>query len=417
MDEERRAQLRRRHQAFLDLYGVGQAATPEQAREIVRRMAGEFARAGWADVEPSMMRPDAQSMLEDFQDEILAAAAQLGQHSQWDLHAGEFPTGAVNAEVHPLPDAAGLVLISRGLMLAIWEMSKLLVRALPAEAHGTQTQFDFNGPQWADEEARDADVVSLAALLMGHFMVDDPSRAPRVPVPDPLRSKVANGITADCERFVIAHEIAHAIGGDLGHETHSRSSPVGKVQVLARTWQEELAADGLATNLLLTSAGMRSQEPEADRNLTLATAPAGPILLFWLQSTIEPVADTTLDQLTGEKPVDLGLADHPPPRLRKEFTWRTLRAMGVPDEWLLVARYVDAWFKEVAPEVPGAVRAGARMVISGSAAMTRSERRERAQERARRAALAGNRELEQMRQDVYWSTVADGLERGGPSSG
>ena len=417
MDEARRAQLRQRYRAFLDVYGLGQEPTPKQAHAIARSMAGDFARARWGDLDPSDLRPDGQAILEGFQDEILAAASELGHHSEWDLLTGEFPTGAVNAEVHPLPDASALVLISRGLMQAIWEISKLLVRSLPVETSGAQTQFDFNGPQWADEEARDADVVGLAAIFAGYLMLEDTTRAPHLHVPDPARSMVASGITSECERFVIAHEIAHAIGGDLVRETHARPTPAGKIVVLTRTWQEELTADRLGTSLLLTSAGVRSQRPDVDPGLTLASAPAGAILLFWLQSAIEPIADMVLDQLTGDKPVDLGLADHPPPRLRKEFTWRTLRELGVDDQWLVVARYVDAWFKAIAPEVPGAVRAGARSMILGSAARSRVERQERALERARHASLAGHRALEQVRQDAYWSAVADQLEgRGDPSS-
>jgi hypothetical protein len=143
------------------------------------------------------------------------------------------------------------------------------------------------------------------------------------------------------------------------------------------------------------------------------TAPAGAILLFWLQSGIEPVADTVLDQLTGRRPVDFLLADHPPPRLRKEFTWRTFRQLGVDDQWLLIARYTDAWFKPIAPAVQGAVRAGARTLVVRSPAADAIERQERATERAIQAPFAAARAQEEMRQDAYWSAVADEMERGG----
>jgi hypothetical protein len=416
LDDDRRALLRRRHRALLEAYGQVQEPTTKEAHATTRRIAGDLVRAGWQDVDSTQLRREVraqQAFLEGLQDEVLAAASHLGYRIEWDLLACEFPTGAANAEVHPFPDASALVLIHQGLMRTTWEVSKLIANHVSVETSETKTRFDFNSPIWDDDDAKDADVIRLAAICAAYFSTEDIGWAPRVPVPDPIRVLIATGITNDCERFVIAHEVAHAIAGDLERDTHARPTPVGEIEVVVRTWQEELAADRLAMQLLLTSAGLRSHAPGQEPGLVLATAPAGAVFLFWLQSAIEPIADTALEQLMGHKPSDFLLADHPPPRLRKEFLWRTLRQLGVRDEWLPVPRYVDAWFKSIAPALGGAVRAGARTLPSGRMNQSPIERQERAIEREIWAPAVAARAQEEMRQDAYWSAVADEMERGG----
>ncbi len=135
--------------------------------------------------------------------------------------------------------------------------------------------------------------------------------AGRIPVAGGLRTVMLVNLCRECERFVIAHEIAHIANGDLeAGLTRMLETPYGAVRFFNKHHQQEFAADLLAARLLLCLIPL-DLPPKADDNYALkfmkaSNAATAPLFFFAIDSVITYSAEI----LCGDDAIPL-TTDHP----------------------------------------------------------------------------------------------------------
>jgi hypothetical protein len=230
------------------------------------------------------------------------------------VYAGEFPTGDINALATRVPSGF-LALINIGLVRFI-ESTVLLYIV-------SHRQADPLGG-----EILDRDVLTLMrAILLTYLAQTEPIKT------EVDTSKFRCNLTQavlyslfknSCLRFVLAHEFGHILAGHLDQPILLQQkirTPVGRIEVVPKSWKQEYEADAIAIELLLhfptIAAPSKTMADSAD--LLRGYSLAAPFFFFGLDLLLRRVFELLLGESESEKLDEEELnTTHPPPLKRIE---------------------------------------------------------------------------------------------------
>jgi hypothetical protein len=119
-------------------------------------------------------------------------------------------------------------------------------------------------------------------------------------------------LNTECLWFVHAHEHAHVVLGHLraASAMKARSTPVGNVEFIAKSWADELSADYTGTYIKVLVTHMTNNNPDPKALGELAKwIYAGISLFFCMDGVITKATERILQLLNIAVPV---ITDHPP---------------------------------------------------------------------------------------------------------
>lgn len=150
-----------------------------------------------------------------------------------EVYRGEF-----NAEVRRLHSGYA-ILINVGLLLSIHQATKIFVWSWNFRDLTTGKEVS---PAWSNEQT----TMALAELASAAIQ-SSVDQAPQYPIPSSDRLEWLARMTDGGERFAIAHEFAHIVGGDVDQERDDNQDQVW------RTKRTEFTADAVALQIVLAS--------------------------------------------------------------------------------------------------------------------------------------------------------------------
>lgn len=216
-------------------------------------------------------------MIEKFAKEIESSIRKVKPTRMETVFAGEFITGDFNACALRATNGI-LVLINTGVMNLIHQVTTLL----GYRVRMNETDSDILEPHRA--------VPILADTAISYLVEGDSLLAERVPPLYGAKGNLIAGLRRECERFVLAHEYGHAIGGHLsGDNQETCESKVARLVLIKKSWEQEFEADRLGLKLLLAE----DEDYIAKENefrLTIREKIAGTFLFFSIVEFISQAA-------------------------------------------------------------------------------------------------------------------------------
>lgn len=204
------------------------------------------------------------------------------------VFCGLYPTGSLNAEARPA-DGGTLVLVNSGLMDLLYSVAKINVAS---SRLGDE-------PPLVDERQT---AVALADVLNAYVFGANAALARALPPLEGRRRILAEDIAQTCEHFVLAHEYAHVLAGhfDDPHNLVSVTTPIGRLDVLAKSREQEFEADRMGVEILASALfGPGSSDAAQSRSI-------GAILFFFLADSV--VRSVRIEAATQQSPE---ASDHP----------------------------------------------------------------------------------------------------------
>jgi hypothetical protein len=259
--------------------------------------------------------PAAQTIVEGQLAELRTWLAGQGIELPFEIHAGVYPTGALNARAVRVKDVGALLLVNVGLMDLVFTLLKINMAAPPP---GT------NDGLLTAEQAMLAVAEVFNAYLYGEGSLGA-WRLPRLPAE---REHMLEFVLRRTEQFVLAHEVGHvalghlAAGGDDEHEPG-----------------HEIAADRFAVDLLVRAyADGPPPKPPASHL-------AGAAMTFFV------VADAvrTLEEALGLS--DPAAETHPHLHVRMNHVAGRLRSTLPAPDLLRPSVVFAAWLQSCLPAV------------------------------------------------------------------
>ena len=269
-----------------------------------------------------------------------------------EVFVGEFPTGSFNAQAVAVPGGV-LILINTGLMGMVHKLTKIMALSFGFADLSSETRMRETFEAWSDYSENQITEM-LAEVVLAYLVGGNVYSARRLPALGGLKGFVRAGICSECERFVIAHEYAHALLGHLdGYQPPKGiNGSAGELQVIAKSWEQELEADVVAMQLMLTTGMPRLMFGSGPRlvdhplkALVMQSVAAGALLFFAIDDLIQRVAEALYDL---DRPSVV--SDHPPSATRATLAREALRMCG-GDQLLEVAGCCEAWMSGKAQDV------------------------------------------------------------------
>jgi len=207
----------------------------------------------------------------------------IGYAFTLETYVNEFPTGLFNAQAFRV-DAGAVVLINAGLARLAYAMAKLFSASINI---GTDAQggsnFRGDGTDIASSPGQDVSGI-IAELVAAYLAGGEAESARRLPVMTGVRGVLVTTLTIKLEEFVLAHEYAHIVANHLTSDRHALCrTPVGDIEVVKKSVQEELEADDIALRIVLADYREVFKAPALLSRL-------GPDQVFDLQMTLAGLA-------------------------------------------------------------------------------------------------------------------------------
>jgi hypothetical protein len=276
-------------------------------------------------------------LLKVYQEEVDKWFKFAGYSIDKEILFGQFPVGNFNAQAVQMPSGY-LILVKIGLMVLLNKVVKLFMKEM----------FDSEGDPWLllndeESEAKTASTALLLGVVIDYLTYGDAILVPFVPASVPsIASTLRSYILVYIEEFIVAHEYAHIVNGDLNSNiTVPLDTPVGKLDVIPKTWEKEFLADAVAVDVTLKEyKRLLSQEDEdgSGRELWdyMLTAP----LTFFAIDELVTEVTAILVGKSGEEIT----GDHPPASMRSERIWERLsQQVTFKEGWSL---YMPAWLEK-----------------------------------------------------------------------
>lgn len=242
----------------------------------------------------------------------------------------QFPTGTVNAQVTRV-SSGFLILVNTGAMMMINKIIKLLFTSVIAKYLGKSGIMN----QMVLETIHDY-LSSGTAQVSSRLLV----------LPEQLL-QAAGIFLSYVESFVIAHEYAHIVNGDLNSNLVAPlKTPVGDLDVMPTSWEKEYSADMVAADVILKSyQGIKSKSGrpmDKTELLRLCQMLAAPLLFCEIDRLITEVTAV----LIGESEEGILSGDHPPAFKRRASieTYYQVRSLSEQEyHWATI--YPDRLFR------------------------------------------------------------------------
>jgi hypothetical protein len=263
--------------------------TEQEADEI----AGEVAESGGATLSFT-------PMLQGFAEEIQANARCLGIRVDRPFLIAEYPTGEFNACIAPVRPGAALILVNFGLLMMVFQVAKIQSLSLNfcrSDGEGNRIPgTDFGAAGFTIEQTTSA----LANTIYAYLAHQDSTRAIRFPVLVGERLNLLDGLLHHCERFIVAHELAHLFCGHLEDSDYRNVAiPGGVVRAYEYLRDMEFEADTLALRCCM-------HDVEWPSGQMASWIAAGATFLFGLQRLVGKVLSLHRPPVPGTT-----LSDHP----------------------------------------------------------------------------------------------------------
>jgi len=260
-------------------------------------------------------------------DVLRAMPEDVRQRLEDQVYVGKFPTGDFNAQALRVPGGGYVFLINVGLMMLIYDAAKVVfsqaawqagkrwtVGSPRTELQMIETAFKADGDSSTTDDNAHVLSFDAAAKRLQESIRSYVRHSEWHPASDPehfviqgrSQTEVLTTLVEAAERFVVAHEFAHAMLGHLENAaTALLAVPQGKQPIyeLQKTWMDEIAADANAVILLIFGAPRQLENPS--ERLLFEMALAGPLFFLAVGGLIE--------EETAEKP-----RTHPPAVQRRQ---------------------------------------------------------------------------------------------------
>ncbi len=196
------------------------------------------------------------------------AAKHLGYALPENIFIGTFPVRSLNAQVVPRP-AGTLMLVNDMLMGFVLSSALLVAGTVPASSKGQELPKAFSS---TDARCRFLDNIEL--LLRGGEISSAEC------YPGDKRLPFAEWLFVKAVDFVIAHELAHVLNGDIDLRMVLEPTAQSAINAHHEDWQIEFRADELGQQLLIAA----NQKDDPGRLCE------GPTLFFALSDIVSRVA-------------------------------------------------------------------------------------------------------------------------------
>jgi hypothetical protein len=279
-------------------------------------------------------------LIQDMATEIEHLIVKAGVSFSHNVFAGEFPTGSFNAQIRPAANGF-LVLINTGLMMFIYQTLKVMMYSAFDEG--------VNPIEYRNRVGNLSVAHVLSEIVLAYLTVGDPRYATRLPALGGTRMMLFNDFFDNCERFAVAHEYGHLIGGHLDEPKLAVSNtPVGELEIVKKEWQQEFEADVLGALILLRALPPIRNDYDF---MKFKFVVSGPLIFF------------TLDELITKATMEiLGLGnfvivtDHPPAQLRIENLKKYFIQVAGTEAVLRIYDDFRKWLSFYEDEVVGNVK-------------------------------------------------------------
>lgn len=231
-----------------------------------------------------------------------------------DSYTGVFPTGSFNAQARPCRGGS-LLLLNQGFFWFISDFFSVLLRSSDLQAKLLTRRFH---ECWEKEQV----IRSLVRVFTEYVCYGSvvPSKELSGAMFGGLIRVAQEQHVSQCAIFVLAHEHAHVALGHLGANRMMRSSltPVGEVEFIAKSWEQEFAADELGHAIQLAfvekrlvQAGLYDDDDIYSRLLQISVCSTS--CFFLIDGLIGTIQQAIIKKLGITLPV---ITDHPPSHLR-----------------------------------------------------------------------------------------------------
>ncbi len=287
--------------------------------------------------------PPMNALIAPLAEEIERAASEWSLALPGSVHVGVFPTGEFNALATPAGDGV-LLLINEGLMYLSYQSM---------EAFGLATTIMAAGREIDPAMSRDEATNQLANVVHSYLWDGSSAFARHLPMTGGIRGSYVNQLATSIFRFAVAHEYGHAFARHLECASTVRLSlPSGELDVINKSWEQELEADLLAMRLMVPPSARKVSRDRPGAVLRLSMALVGPLAFFQLDMLLQAV-----ERACCRATLPCPTASHPPSAMRSARVrqWVTqIRA----DAFLGVANRVCSWPADVEKDLAGAVARG-----------------------------------------------------------
>lgn len=187
-----------------------------------------------------------------FLDDVLAVQG-IQRTTTDSVYCGEFPTGEFNASARRVK-TGHLILLNRGLRQLLYNLSLAASYRIK----------DGNELSSAIVKPRSHEWVEIAVYVIGvilNYFKGNPFFDWKGCSHSQHALLAASGLSSSMRLFVIAHEVAHAELGHLDHNhTYNARTPLGDVEFISNSYEQEFEADRFAQQVSLEIA-------RSDRNI------------------------------------------------------------------------------------------------------------------------------------------------------
>lgn len=260
----------------------------------------------------------------------------------------QFPTGTVNAQVVKVPSGM-LILVNDGIFTLIERLAKYIWTSYMEEREASNP-----------EELAKENSLLLIDIAVSYLLSSDMKLSPKFPPAPTNLVEIIGGYIMGTERFVLAHEYAHIINGDLNQNSFEKIPTLaGDLEVYRKSWDMELRADLLAAKILLDDyrrfknnsikdlqirnpmiSKDRIEEHEHSTEFYFQGLFAGPLFFFSASHLIETFSHVLLD-IPDDEPEFMHIQSHPPSLMRYIKTFELCSEILTEREFGLAYAFAD----------------------------------------------------------------------------
>ena len=260
---------------------------------------------------------------------------------------GTLPLPQMNAMAIKVPDTDESIIVFHETLFGLLDlMAKVIARAVPVEIDGDQFKFVLSEDGVRTQIKENPEIAArFAQALVAYVFTADPYRATPDHLPPPY-GFIAERLSEASMLFVLAHEYAHVVRGEL--DRPAKPVQIGEMLVerVTQSWSTEYGADDMA--MIFTLAGLR-----AHRQCPIPMGYWGAELVF---SVAEIIDRAIVLAGFGREPYVLATDTHPGPSARRHQLQWALKDMARDGEGSTAQLKADFGLADVTElDVQGAV--------------------------------------------------------------
>ena len=277
-------------------------------------------------------------------DEVRQACQEYSYKVPFPVLAAEFPTGSFNAQAVRTEHGV-LLLINTGLMMLFYQCAMLVMRSFAIRVDDDDTAE--TRARVAPTLSHDELVSSMTQAVIAYLVTGRSTNVPREKTNTGVTGMLGNYLARSADKFVIGHELGHAVAGHLGSANAVRRATGTQdftLDVIPKTWEQEIEADVYGIRFLMPPSKMTITTAAELQQLNLVLA--GAYLFFGLDHLF---ADLDVKFKRSGRASVLE-SDHPPAEVRAEAVTMYLQKIGA-EQALGMAMFLRQWFSDLTSEV------------------------------------------------------------------